>query len=186
MLKYLRTAVALSLTGVLLAGCLATGKMGVKDQVRGHSLAKVEVTIEEGAFTGLFERIDDLDDEEFASQFKERLEGVMTRTLAVSFPGGNPVQMLVHVDEMNIASGAGRAILGNRSYVGARVQIVDPSIQRTIAERHFREQEKDVSFSGNIGLLVEITKNVIDAGTNDMVEDAAQEFADRVKEWLDN
>ena len=186
MLKFLRTAVAFSLTGVLLAGCLATGKMGVKDQVRGHSLANVEVTIEDGASTGLLERVDDLDDEEFASRFKERLEGAMTRTLAASFPGGNPVQMLVHVDEMNIASGAGRALLGNRSYVGARVKIVDSSTQKTIAERYFREQEKDVSFSGNIGFLVEVTKNVIDAGTNDMVEDATQEFADRVKEWLDN
>ena len=186
MFRYLCTTVVLSLSGVLLAGCLATGKVGVKEQVRGHSLGKVEVIIEEGAFTGLFERVDDLDDEEFASHFKERLESAMTRTLVASFPGGSPVQVLVHVNEMNIASGAGRALLGKQSYVGARVQIVDPSTQRTIAEKHFREQEKDVSFSGNIGILVEITKNVIDAGTNDMVEDAAQEFADRVRVWLDN
>ena len=184
MLRILRTGVALSLLGVLLAGCFVTG--GVKDQVRGHSLEKVEVTIEEGASTGFFERVDDLDDEEFASQFKERLEDVMTRTLADSFPGGNAVQMLVHVDEMDIASGVGRAIRGRQSFVGARVQIVDSSTQRIIAERYFREQEKDVTFTGNLGFLVDITKNVIDAGTNDMVEDAVQKFADRVKEWLDN
>ena len=185
MSRYL-SAVVLSLSAVVLAGCLTTDKVGVKEQVRGHSLAGVEVTIKEGAFTGLFERIDDLDDEEFASRFKGSLERAMTRTLAASFPGGKPVQVLVHVDEMNIASGAGRALLGKRSYVGARVQIVDTSTLRTIAERHFREQEKDVSFTGNIGILVEITKNVIDAGTNDMVEDAAQEFADRVEAWLAN
>lgn len=180
------SAGVLSLSTVLLAGCLATGTVGVKEQVRGHSLASVEVTIKEGAFTGVFERIDDLNDEEFASRFKDSLKSAMIQTLADSFPGSKPVQLLVHVDEMNIASGAGRALLGNRSYVGARVQIVDPSARRTIAERHFREQEKDLTFTGNIGILVEITKNVIDAGTNDMVEDAAQEFADRVKAWLDS
>ena len=176
---------ALTLLAVFLAGCQTT-QVGVRDQVRGYTLANVDVTVDENVRTGVFERLDDIDDKEFARQFEQRLETAMVRMLGSSFSGERPVRMSVHVDEMNIASGAGRALLGSESYIGAKVSVLDATTRKVIAERHFREREKDVSFTGNLGILVEITKNVIDAGSNDMLDDAVREFAESVKDWLDN
>ena len=178
-----RLTMAASLAFIL-AGCMTT-QVGIRDQVRGYTLASVEVTIDENVRTGVFERLDDIDDEELAQQFEQQLETVMYRTLGSSFSGEQPVHISVHVDEMNIASGAGRALLGSESYIGANVRVLDATTRQVIAERYFREQEKDISFTGNLGILVEITKNVIDAGSNDMLDEAAQEFAESVKVWLD-
>ncbi len=176
---------AVALVAALLAGCQTT-QVGIKDQVRGYTLASVEVTVDENAYTGVFERLDNIDNEEFARQFEQRLETVMHDTLGSSFSGDRPVHTSVHVNEMNIASDAGRALLGSESYIGAKVSVLDATTRKVIAERHFREREKDVSFTGNIGILVEITKNVIDAGSNDMLDDAVREFAESVKVWFDN
>ena len=176
---------AMALVAVFLAGC-QTAQVGIRDQVRGYTLASVEVAVDENAYTGIFERLDDIDDEEFARQFEQRLESVMYRTLGSSFSGERPAHMSVHVNEMNIASDAGRALLGSESYIGAKVRVLDATSHKVIAERYFREREKDVSFTGNIGILVEITKNVIDAGSNDMLDEAVREFAESVKVWLDN
>lgn len=176
---------AVTLLAVFLAGCQTT-QVGVRDQVRGYTLASVDVMVDENVRTGVFERLDDIDDKEFARQFKQRLEIAMFRTLGSSFSGERPVRMSVHVTEMNIASGAGRALLGSESFIGAKVSVQDAATRKVIAERHFREREKDVSFTGNIGILVEIAKNVVDAGSNDMLDDAVREFAEAVKVWLDN
>ncbi len=172
------------LFAVLLTGCMTT-QAGISDQVRGYTLASVDVTVDENVRTGVFERLDDIDDKEFAQQFEQQLETAMYGTLESSFSGDQPVHMSVHVDEMNIASDAGRALLGSESYIGATVSVLDATTGDVIAERYFREQEKDVSFTGNLGILIEITKNVIDAGSNDMLDDAAQELAEAVKVWLD-
>ena len=169
---------------VLLAGCMTT-QAGIRDQVGGYTLASVDVTIDENVRTGVFERLDDVDDEELELQFEQRLETVMYSTLGSSFSGEQPVHMSVHVDEMNLASDAGRALLGSNSFIGANVSVLDATTGEVIAERYFREQEKDVSFDGNLGILIEITKNVIDAGSNDMLDDAAEDFAESVKVWLD-
>ena len=66
------------------------------------------------------------------------------------------------------------------------MSVQDAVTRNVIAERHFREREKDVSFTGNFGILVEITKNVVDAGSNDMLDDAFPEFAAAVKVRIDN
>ncbi len=173
-----------ALVAVLLAGCMTT-QAGIRDQVGGYTLASVDVTIDENVHSGVFARLDDIDDEELARQFEQQLETVMYSTLGSSFSGEQPVHMSVHVNEMNIASDAGRAFFGSESYIGASVSVLDATTREVIAERYFREQEKDVSFTGNIGILVEITKNVIDAGSNDMLDEAIEEFAESVKVWLD-
>lgn len=175
---------AAALFAVFLAGCMTT-QAGIKDEVLGYTLASVDVMIDENVRTGVFERMDDIGDEEFAQQFEQRLETFMYGMLGSSFAGEQPVHLAVHVNEMNIASDAGRAFFGSKSYIGANVSVLDATTGEVIAERYFREQEKDVSFTGNIGILVEITKNVIDAGTNDMLDDAIEEFAESVKAWLD-
>ena len=87
---------------------------------------------------------------------------------------------------MVIASRVGRAVLGNQSLIGGKVEVLDVLTEKMIAEMHFREQEKDIEFSGNLGILVEVTKNVLDGAMNNRVEKAAKEFADRVKDWLES
>ena len=146
----------------------------------------MDVTISEDAYTGVFEHMDDLDEVEFAAEVETKLEAALTEVISSSFSGAMPARLLVHVDEMAIASGVGRALLGSESFIGAQVSIVDVDTNVTIAERHFREREKDVSFGGNLGALIEITKNVADAATNDRVDVAAQEFAETVKGWLES
>ena len=185
MLKHFFLSVTVCFLAFLMTGCATAPKSGVSDRIFGYSLDRVEVTISKDAYTGFLERLDNIDDRTFSRQVKEQLETVMTETVGPSFSGKVPALVLVHVDEMNIASGVGRAILGSPSFIGARVTVVGVFTKKVISERHFREQEKDVSFSGNLGGLIELTKNIIDATTNDRVEEAAREFAERVKRWLD-
>ncbi len=186
MSKYFLPAAASVVLVILLAGCSTKTQLGARDQVYGYSLAAVEVTISDDVYTGVFERMDNVDKEEFAERVKTRLEAVMTESVGPSFSGTQPARMLVHVDEMDIASGAGRAIFGKESYIGGKVDIVDVASNKIIAERHFREREKDVSFGGNLGGLIELTKNIVDAVANDRVDEVAREFAERVKGWLDS
>ena len=82
--------------------------------------------------------------------------------------------MSVHMTELNIACDAGRALLGSESHIGAEVSVLDTTTRKVIAERHFREREEGVAFAGNLGILVETAKYVIDAGGNDMLDDAVQ------------
>lgn len=186
MSRTVRTVTVLLAIGFLLAGCLTTTPKGASNQVRNYSLAKLDVTIAEDVNTGLFERMDDIDDQEFARQFEERLEAALTESLAPALSGKRPAEVLVRVDEMDIASEAGRALSGSQSFIGARVRILDAANGETIAERHFKESEKQHSFTGNIGILVEITKNLVDAAQNDMLEDAVQDFAEAVRTWLES
>ena len=182
-----RSVLATCVIAFLLVGCATSGqKMGAVDKIYGYSLAGVDVTVSKDAYTGVFERADNIDDEEFAKQVEEKLEVTLVETIAPSFSGDIPAKVLVHVDEMDIASGIGRAVVGNESYIGGKVDVVDASTNEIIAEEHFREREKDVSFSGNVGVLFELTKNIIDAVSNDRIEEAAREFAERVKQWLDS
>lgn len=171
-------------SAAMLSGCATTIK-GVNDNIYGYALAGVEVTASEDAYTGIFDRIDDLDDAEFAKQVEEKLQAVMTEALTPSFSGNRAAIIVAHVDEMNIASGFGRAIGGNPSFIGAQVRVIDASSRSVIAEKHFRVQEKRVSFDGLL-VIVEITKNVIDATTNDEIEEVAREFTEEVKKWLDH
>ncbi len=171
---------------VLVGGCAAPKKLDTSIQIYGYSFAGVEVTISEDAYTGLFERADNIDDAEFAEQVKEQLETIMTEMLASSFSGTMPAIIDVHVDEINIASAVGRAMIGSKSFIGAKVRVVDAATRSVIAEKHFRERERDIDFSGNIGALIEITKNIIDAVANDRVEEVVREFTEAVKEWLDS
>ena len=184
--KRLALLSTLCLLVFLIAGCAATPKMRVSDHIYGYSLEKVEVAVDQDAHTGVFERMDNIDDEEFARELEQKLEKELVAGIAPLFSGKMPARVLVHVDEMNIASGIGRALLGSSSFIGAQVSIVDVSTGEILLEKHFREQEKDVSFSGNIGGLIELTKNVVDAAVNDRVEEATREFAERVRKWLDS
>ena len=171
---------------LLLSACASVPPMGASDKIFGYALVEVEVEASEDAYTGLFERMDDLDDDEFRQEVETKLKAALTEVLGSSFTGTMPARVFVHVDEMEIASGAGRALLGSGSFVGANVRVVDMSSGEVLAEKHFREREKDVSFGGNIGVLVEITKNIADAALNDRVEQAAREFAEAVKDWMDS
>ena len=60
-----------------LAGCATTSQPGARDLIHGYSLRSIEVTISPDAYTGLTERLDDLDEEEFATMVKESLETAM-------------------------------------------------------------------------------------------------------------
>ena len=186
MLKSYKLAAVIGLLAFVIAGCATTQQMGASDQVYGYSLVEVDVTVSEDAYTGMFERLDDLEDDEFAAEVQTKLEAALNDAIRPSFSGDMPAQVLVHVDEMAIASGAGRALLGNESHIGAYVRVIDVTANATIAERHFREGDKDVSFGGNLGVLVEVAKNVGDAAANDRVDSVAQEFARAVKGWLEN
>ena len=109
MSRVCRSAVIVCVLAFLLVGCASTPKSGAGDKIYGYSLAVVDVTVSPDVYTGLFERIDNIDNEEFARQVEESLEAVMTETIAPSFSGDIPARVLVHVDEMMIASDVGIA-----------------------------------------------------------------------------
>ena len=186
MVNSYKPAAAAFALAFFIAGCGTTRQMGASDQVFGYSLHEVDVTVSEDVNTGVFERLDDLEDDEFAEEVRTKLEAALNEAIGTSFSGEMEAQVIVHVDEMAIASGVGRALLGNESYIGANVRVVDSATNATIAERHFREGDKDVMFGGNLGILVEVVKNVGDAAVNDRVDAVAQEFAQAVKDWLEN
>ena len=186
MTKYCKLAAIAVVLASLLSGCATTQPMGASDKIYGYSLIEVDVTVNEDAYTGIFERMDDIDEVEFAAEVETKLETALTEALGSSFSGAMLARLLVHVDEMVIASGVGRALLGSESYIGAQVSIVDVDTNVTIAERHFREREKDVSFGGNLGALIEVTKNLADAALNDRVDAAARELAQAVKGWVES
>lgn len=179
----------------MMSGCATKGVKGVKgvnDHIYGYALTGVEVIASEDAYTGIFDRIDDLDDAEFAKQVEEKLEAVMTEVLTPSFSGGSAALIVTHVDEMNIASGFGRAVGGNSSFIGAQVRVIDASTRVVIAERHFRVQENkgDSSDAQLVHVLTlfisKIAENIIDAVANDEIEEVAREFTEEVKKWLDH
>lgn len=97
--------------------------------------------------------------------------------------GRHPASVLAHDDSMNITGEAGRGLLGSASPIRPQVRVRHASTQDVLAERHYREQETDPSFSGNIGILVEVARNVIDAANNHTAEDAARKFTGRVRAW---
>lgn len=169
----------------LFTGCATTPQIWVNpsDKVYGYSLLEVDVEISEDAYTGMVERLDDLKKGEFAEEVKSKLEAALNNAIEPSFLGSMPARVLVHVDEMVIASGVGRAVLGNESYIGANVRVVDVDTNTTIAERHFRAGGDRVSFGGVLA-VVEIARNVGDAVSNDRVEAVAGRFAQAVNGWL--
>ena len=171
---------------LLAAGCASHPGPAVAPRIDGYALAGVEVTVDGEAWTGWFERVDNVDNAEFASEVEEKLEAALTEATTPSFTGDHPAMLLVHVDEMNIASGLGRALMGRQSRIGGMVSVVDAATDETVVRARLSELEKDVRFGGNVGRLVEVAKNVTDAAVNDRVEKVAREFAQRVHRWLES
>ena len=174
---------AICLPVLLLMGCAAK-TAGVSFLVEGYGPGKVEVSVHENPETGAFSRIDNLTDEEFAAEVIAATEAKLGEALSVALTGVKPLNLVVVIDKMDIASGIGRALGGNNSFMAGQVALVDAATNEAIAVKYFDVKENNVSFDGNLGFLIQITKNIAESVASSRVETIVEVFAEEVSEWL--
>ena len=111
----------------LVSGCATNPDAAVPPppSMDDYALVGADVTVGEDAWTGRFGRLDGMDEVEFAKRVEEALESALVEAVADSLNGERPARIVGHVDEMNIATGVGKALLFKRSRLGGVVRVVD-------------------------------------------------------------
>ena len=184
----------------LVSGCATnpTAAVPPPPSIDGYALVGADVTVSEDAWTGRFGRLDGMDEVEFAKRVEEELESALVEAVADSFTGEHSARIVVHVDEMNVATGVGKALLFKRSRLGGVVRVVDTDTEETVAEARLSEREQlraplesDSMFevsstaggsAGVGGAWVELAGHI----SEDRVANIAREFAWRVRLWLNS
>ena len=195
-----KAAAAVIAVALLASGCASNPQAEAvpPPPVDGFALAGVDVTVGEDAWTGRFGRLDDIDDAEFAGRVEEHLRAAVAEAASGAFAGERRARIVVHVDEMNIASGVGKTFLFKRSRLGGIVSVIDAHTDEPIAEARLREVEalraplqSDANLSVSVtpgesasvgGAWVELAGHLAE----DRVEHIARAFAERVRRWLDS
>ena len=182
----------------LVSGCATNPDAAVPPppSFDGYALVGADVTVSEDAWTGRFGRLDGMDEAEFAKRVEEELESALVEAVTDTFAGERSARIVVHVDEMNITTGAGRMLLLRRSRLGGVVSVVDTDTEETVAEARLSNREElpaplesdsllEVSSTAGGpasvgGAWVEFADRI----SEDRVADIAQEFAGSVRLWL--
>lgn len=118
--------------------------------------------------------------QEFTSRLRPRLAELVGR------PGGEkPVRMIVSIRALSVASNAGRVLASSDSVAVFSVRLEEIKTKALIAEQErIVAIEEAMKGSGNIGIIIAITSNIIDASNNNRVDKLVDASLLRLDRWL--
>lgn len=173
------------LMAVFLAGCATSKLSGVNHLLQEHRVKDVSVSFADKVDLGGFERMDNEEDKDFVERVGASIEKTVHESTMSSLGGTKPVNIVITLTEVDVASGVGRALVGHDSSITGIVEIIDAHSSEVLAERVIKGKDSGTNMGGNVGALISIISNIADAATSDRVSEAVSDFSIKLRDWIE-
>lgn len=151
--------------------------------VINSDLVSIDVTIAESVRYNVLPRFDGETDEAVSARVTEVLARHVEADARSVFTGPRPVRLTIDLTMIDVASGAGRALMQSDSFLQGEVRIVDAETGEVINGTKILAADEAMHAGGNIGGLFSLVSNIADAG-EDRFEVLSTDFALKTGQWL--
>jgi len=177
--------VGVLLMAVFLVGCATSQLSGVNHLLQEHHIKDVRVSFADKVDLGVFERMDNEEDKDFVERVGASLEKTVHASIRSSLGGTKPAHIVITLTEVDIASGVGRALGGHDSSITGIVKIIDANSSNILAERVIKGKDRSTPIGGNIGSLISLVSDIVDAATTDRVAEVVSDFSIKLRDWIE-
>ena len=112
------------------------------------------------------------------------VRNVLSSQVSSSLKGSKAARLEVVLDLLDVTTGAERVVLRTDSGMRGRAYLLDAQTNALIAEQQFFVEEKALKATGNIGIIVALAVNTIDAADGQRLEKLVTNFGARINVWL--
>lgn len=169
---------------VFLAGCATSQPSGVNHLLQEYHINDVRVSFADKVDLGVFERMDNEENKDFVERVGASIEKTVHESISSSLSGTKPANVVITLTEVDIASGVGRALGGQNSSVTGIVKIIDANSSNVLAERVITGKDRSTPIGGNIGSLISLASDIVDAATTDRVAEVVSDFSITLSDWI--